>query len=162
MSDKEEWGQAALDIANTVVKWIPDMNRELIRRRVYEFFVREAGPLPSYGDVSFYFSDDITSILVDSFPGDAAEDEDAICATSDINWAFGQLSDDYKYRIIERFKYGVLRPHDSPERAQLNRAVQKLADILNTWNRTAGYEGPGSRRVISNATARYVMDNSDD
>jgi hypothetical protein len=136
------------------------MNRERIRSRVYSFLVteeRQAGA-SNLNDAFFYQTEDVVSILEGAWPEDSPEDEDAMVAASDIRWAFTQLSYDYQYRILERYRHGVTRPHDSNERAQLNRAVRKLADILNTWNMSHGHEGPGSRKVISNDRANWEIE----
>lgn len=157
--NKRDLEDQARDTADAIVRIFPQMSRELIRSRVYHFLVSEermAGA-SNLNDAFFYETDDVVKILEDAFPGDTPEDEDGMAAAGDIRWAFTQLSHDYQYRILERFRHGIIRPHDSNERAQLNRAVRKLADILNTWNLSYGHEGPGARKVISNAQAQSAL-----
>ena len=149
---KKEWDEAATAVAKAVVSVMPQLNEYKIKARVFAFFASEDEYSQSvYNDSNFYYTDDVVSILEKAF--DNADDESSMVAAVDFRWAFDQLSDSYQYRILERYQHSVIRPADSAERAQLNRAVRKLADILNTWNRTYDYEGTGSRKVISNATA---------
>lgn len=157
---KKEWDEAAATVAKAVVGVMPQLNEMKIRSRVYHFFANETEATTEYDDVNFYFTDDVVAILEEAFVG--TEDDSSMVVTSSFRWAFDQLSDAYRYRILERYQHGVIRPHDSPERAQLNRAVRKLADILNTWNMSYNHEGTGSRKAWSNARARFEIDKLDD
>jgi hypothetical protein len=151
---REKWEEAAEQIARAAVSVMPQLNEFKIKARVYAFFASEDEYSASiYNDNNYYYVEDISSILETAFDGSAG-DEASMIVSSDFRWAFDQLSDSYQYRILERYQHSVVRPHDSPERAQLNRAVRKLADVLNTWNRYHNHVGTGSREVWSNARSR--------
>lgn len=155
---KKEWDEAATVIAQAVIGVMPQLNEYKIRARVYAFFAAESDYTQGiYDDSNFYYTQDVISILEKAFD-ETQGDEQTMVVTSDFRWAFDQLSDSYQYRILERFQHSVVRPGDSPERAQLNRAIRKLADILNSWNRMHEYEGTGSREVRSNASATATID----
>ncbi len=159
MSTKKEWNEAANTIARAVVSVLPNMNEQGIRARVYTFLASEDEYSASiYNDGNFYYTDDVVAVLESAFTGEPT-DEQQMVANSDFQWAFLQLSTAYQYRILERYQHGVIRPADSSERAQLNRAVRKLSDILNGWNRKYDYEGTGSREVWSNARAAVEVRN---
>jgi hypothetical protein len=161
---KAEWDEAANTIAKAVVSVMPQMNEWKIKSRVFTFFASEDDYSQAiYNDGNYYYIDDVIEILENSFD-DNPGDEASMVAESDFRWAFDQLSDSYQYRILERYQHSVVRPQDSPERAQLNRAIRKLTDILNTWNRALDHNGPGSREVWSNArsNAEISNDNSGD
>lgn len=158
---KKEWNEAATAIARAVVGVMPTMNEDRIRSRCYTFFASEDEYSSSiYNDNNYYYTADVTEILDKAFLGEP-DDEQQMVVNSDFRWAFDQLSDAYRYRILERYQHSVTRPADSPERAQLNRAIRKLAEILNTWNRNYQYEGTGAREVWSNArSAKEIRDNN--
>lgn len=161
MERKKEWDEAAVSVARAVVGVMPELNEQLIRTRVYEFFAgEETYTRASYDDSNFYYVEDVKEILEQAFTG-SADDAQQMMVATDVRWAFEQLSDSYKYRILERFQHGVSRPHDSDERAQLNRAIRKMTDILNTWNRAYEYEGPGSREIWSNSRSRAEIYGND-
>ncbi len=154
---KNQWDEAAKAIAKTVVGIYPLMNEDGIRYRVYNFFVTEHdGNRAAYDDDNYYYTTDITNILKEAFEN--TEDDGAMAVTSDFRWAYEQLPENYRYRIQERYRYGVVRPGGSKERAELSNAVRKLADILNTWSSSYGHEGPGAREVLSNARAKVEVD----
>lgn len=156
MMDREsrkQWDDAAVTIARAVVGVMPHMDENRIRARVFQFFASESEYSGSaYSDVNYYYIEDVCNVLEGAF--DSADDDSRMNVQSDFRWAFDQLSDAYQYRILERYQHQVVRPADSPERAQLNRATRKLLEILNTWNKGRNHDGPGSREVWSNARAR--------
>lgn len=155
----KEWDEAATAVARAVVSVMPHMNEHKIKAKVYAYFATEIEYSPSvYSDGNYYYIEDVVEILEKAFDG--AEDTDSMTVNSDFRYAFDQLSDAYQYRILERYQHSVIRPGDSPERSQLNRAIRKLTEILNTWNRAHTYEGTGSRTVISNSAATHRI-NSD-
>lgn len=150
---RKEWDEAADAVARAVVRVMPELNENIIKSKVFAFFASENERSTSpYNDSGFYYIEDVCKILETAFDLYPA-DESSMVVTNDFRWAFEQLSDNYQYRILERYQHSVIRPHDSPERGQLNRALRKLADILNSWNRNYNHEGPGSRQPYSNARA---------
>jgi len=156
---EKEFDKAARDIAKIVTGVMPYLNETRISHNLYDYFSGDhLMTTTEFDDVQFYFVEDLKDILESAFDDGIPEDEDSLATSSDIRWAFTHLSDSYQYRILERFKHGVVRSYDSPERAQLNRALAKMCDILNGWNRQSGYDGPGNRNVWSNARANYEID----
>lgn len=155
---KKEWNEAADAIAKAVVSVMPEMNEHIIRGRVFAFFASESEYSRAvYNDSNYYYVADVTKILEDAFES-TAEDESAMVAASDFRWAYEQLPDNYKYRVMERYMHGIVRPGGSKERAELGNAVRKLTDILNTWNMSYEHTGPGARGVQSNARSRVEID----
>lgn len=158
--EEKLWAKTAEEIAAKVVGIFPTMNEHALRARLYNFFEQENGPGKSvYSDANFYYIHDVASILETAFDPTSGDD-DSMMVTSEVKWAFDQLSDTYQYRIMERYLHGVIRPSGSPERDQLYRAINRLTDILNKWDRrpaTIGHEGPGAREVWSNAKAHHEI-----
>ena len=147
-------------VARAVVSVLPNMNEQGIRSRVYTFFASEDEHSQSnYNDGNFYYIEDVADILEKAFDTPAG-DEQSMVVASDFRYAFDQLSDAYRYRILERYQHNVIRPADSDERAQLNRAIRKLATILNTWNTSFGHEGVGSRPSWGNARSQKEINDS--
>lgn len=156
--EERKLDDTAKEVASLVVGIIPTMNEPALRGRLYNFFEAEAEySRPLYDDANLYLPEEVVSILEGAFDP-AAGDDDSMTVSSDFQWAFDQLSDSYRYRIQERFQHGVIRPHGSSERAQLYKAIYRLTDILNRWDRRRDYEGPGSRTVWSNARSREEID----
>lgn len=119
-----------------------------------------------------YRTRDISALLENLFDhsrwSDAAVPEDArsfenshatdgIEMTSDLSWAFDRLPENYKRSIFSRYALGEVPARGSSEAKTLNRAKQRMAEILNTFHRTQ-HEGPGARKAASNAQARYRLD----
>lgn len=156
---EKEFDAAAREIAKIVTGCMPYLNETRISHNLYDYFSGDhLMTTTEFDEVQFYFVEDLKDILETAFDERIYEDEDSLVTSSDIRWAFSHLSDTYQYRILERFKHGVARSYDSPERAQLNRALAKMCDILNGWNRQTNYDGPGSRDVWSNARSAYEID----
>lgn len=142
------------EISQLVVGVLPSMNEQVIRGKLYDFFEAESEYSNGiYDDTNIYDAEEVIRILETAFdPGNG--DEASMVATSDFRWAFDQLSDGHRYRIQERFQHGIVRPHGSKERQQLYKAIYRLTDILNRWNRRRDWEGTGSRKIWSNARAQ--------
>lgn len=87
---------------------------------------------------------------------------DPIIARSDIAWAIDFLPSHYKNAIIGRFKEGMIPQTGTAEYSRLDRALRKLTDILNSYKRERPQDGPGTRKVITNATARFIIDKQSD
>lgn len=87
---------------------------------------------------------------------------DSIIARADIAWAIDRLPEHYKEAILDRFKRGIIPQQMTPEYRKLDRSLRKLTDILNSYKREKSADGPGTRRVISNATARFIIDGHSD
>lgn len=87
---------------------------------------------------------------------------DSIIARADISWAIERLPEHYKEAILNRFKLGMIPQQATPEYRKLDRSLRKLTDILNSYKRDRPADGPGTRRVISNATARFIIDGQSD
>lgn len=74
---------------------------------------------------------------------------------SDLSRAWDRLKPQYKVLIFTRF--GLKENVDSKK---LSRAISRMADILNTYQPPRRHNGPGRRKVISNARAQYELTNS--
>lgn len=159
LTQEDQWEKAARDIATIVTEVVPALSYSKVRHNLYDYF---SGDVPGsvFDDTQFYFVEDLRGILERIFDQITPEDEDDIIMNSDIRWAFGQLSVTYQFRIVERYRDGVVYPADAPERAQLNRAIARMCDILNGWNSRGGHDGPGARRTWSNARCRYEIDHN--
>ena len=97
-----------------------------------------------------------TSFLPDD--AKSLSDDDRLVVNSDIKKAYDSLSDEYKQRIFTR--YALKQEPGTPnEKRNLNRAIEKLTDYINFYQWGREVEGPGGRRVISNATANYIIGN---
>lgn len=92
-------------------------------------------------------------------PADAkSEDRNRLDVAVDISWAFDKLSVGYqaiikrKYVDHETFTTGA-------EKSRFNKAVARLTDILNFYRGKVAEsrQGPGHRKVISNAHAGYII-----
>lgn len=80
---------------------------------------------------------------------------DPIEISSDVAAALDRLPDVYRQAIEKRYKFGEVPTNGTYERKRLNLAISALADTLNSYR---GYDtGPGSRRVVSNATAQVMI-----
>lgn len=74
---------------------------------------------------------------------------------SDVLWGLKKLPSNYRASIYRRFKDKIDDPSDSAERRQSNRAVKKLADVLNSYYRANSL---GNRNVMTNAQANYIIE----
>lgn len=157
-SKHREFERQAKELAEAVVRVFPQMNRYGIQYRVYHFLVTEdRANLSPDADAFFYQTEDVIDILETAFDNTATTSDD-LAVGSDVRWAFSQLNYGYQYRILERYQHGIDRPHRSKERDQLNDAVAKLTDILNTWNLSSDHVGPGARSAVTSAKAQGMID----
>ena len=107
-----------------------------------------------------YRTDDVREIF-DGWPNVLTSDttdrsfSEAVVVHSDVMWAFSQLPDSYKEAIISRYGAGEVPPSGSKERKTLNRAIQKVADVLNTYSRSGVAAGPTVRKVFTNSQSRH-------
>lgn len=84
-------------------------------------------------------------------------EDDRLVANSDIKYAFDRLPPQYKEIIFKVFALKWEFDNNSAERKRLNRAIDRMVQILNTYNKQYEYHGPGARKAISNATARSII-----
>lgn len=116
-----------------------------------------------------YTTDELKGVLQDVFSrrdwADAISEVftdnsllERVAVFSDVAWALDQLSYDYRRAIYLRYFSGVTHDSGSKERKTLNRAVGRLADILNSYSREGVAAGPTVRRVISNGAAQSLVD----
>lgn len=82
----------------------------------------------------------------------AEEFDEHMAIYSDVAWAYENLPVQYQNAIYGRYYHGIEYDADTNGRRTLNRAVEKLADILNTYSR-----GERRREAISNARARWII-----
>lgn len=94
-------------------------------------------------------------------PDDARSlsDDDRLVVNSDVKRAYETLSEIYQVSIFKRYALKQI-PTATGDKERLRRAVERMADYLNFYKSVTprSHEGPGSRRVISNATARYIIE----
>jgi hypothetical protein len=86
-------------------------------------------------------------------------DDDRLVANSDIKYAYDKLPQQYKKVLFEVYalKYDV----DKGNKDRFYRAINRMVDILNTYNKIWEHDGLGNRKVISNAQARAIIDNQE-
>lgn len=89
-----------------------------------------------------YLPDDARSI----------DEDDRIVISADVAAAIDKLPDSDRKLLLLQYKFGV-EPESEKDRRALQRAVVKVADILNSYQPKKEHDGPGSRRVISNREA---------
>ena len=99
-----------------------------------------------------------TSFLPDD--AKSLSDDDRLVVNSDIKRAYDALSETYQVALFTRYALKVI-PDNSKEKSRLNRAVEKLTDFINFFQFAQRHEGPGKRRVITNATANYIIQEQD-
>lgn len=122
-----------------------------------------------------YRTSDVRYILETSFdhgdwegsfvPADARGGEDGAAATEvrvDVMWAYQRLPVAYQQAIKERYHDNIEPPSNSAQRKTLNRAIRRLTDTLNWYLPRSHQSRPGARRVISNATAAYIIENQEE
>lgn len=117
-----------------------------------------------------YTVSDVRNLLEDNFdragwqgghvPEDAVSESgsDDISMRADIAWAYDMLPDNHKESILRRYGAMEIPQSASPEGRLLRRAIDRLVDVLNSFSR-GSTEGPGNRRVMSNASAGWLIDN---
>lgn len=94
-------------------------------------------------------------------PNDAkSTDKNKVDVFADVSWGIAQLPKQYRKAIETRYRDGVVLPAGA-ERTKLNRAIRRLADVLNFYRRPTTPQGPGQRKVISNNQARYLLEEQD-
>lgn len=77
----------------------------------------------------------------------------------DIHTAFEQLSDAKKEELVRRYVKFEPAGETSRERMRTQRAVDKLAELMNRSGYKTKHEyhdGPGSRKAISNSEAQHI------
>lgn len=82
--------------------------------------------------------------------------DDLLVEYSDVKRAWEMTPLHYRKVIFER--YALNWEFDSAGERKVQRAVARLTDCLNTYQPRSRHDGPGSRREISNARARFLID----
>lgn len=77
---------------------------------------------------------------------------------ADVTWGLDHIPPQYKEAILNRYRLGMEPVVGGAERRRLNRAIQRLTDVLNWYYPRLRNDGPGTRRVTSNATANYRLE----
>lgn len=77
---------------------------------------------------------------------------------ADVTWGLGHIPPQYRDAIWSRYALGQEPAVGTADRRRLNRAVQRLTDVLNYYYPRLHDDGPGTRRVMTNATARYIRE----
>lgn len=119
-----------------------------------------------------YMTDDVREILetafsysewADGYVPASAWSEDGmgpVEVRADVTWAMEHIYAGYQNVILARYRDKKEMAVGSAERKQLNRAVQQLTEVLNSYFRASHTNGhPGKRRAISNANAAYLLEN---
>lgn len=88
--------------------------------------------------------------------GMVVDPTDAIDVRADVTWAFETLSEAHRKALLFRYRDGEEPAGGSSERRQLNRAIERLTDRMNSYQFQRR-----PRKVISNATARYIIENQE-
>lgn len=97
------------------------------------------------------------SYLPEDMQGEEVFD-DKIVAHSDVRVAYDKLSKPLRKNLFLRY---ALQEEVSEDKIRY--ALERICDVLNFYRGDPTiYEGPGSRRVMSNAEARYTIDNERD
>lgn len=114
-----------------------------------------------------YTTDDLRSIL-EEWPSVLTSDTEdkslaeAAVVHSDVQWAYSELTASYRNAIYGRYILGEIPGSGTKERKTLNRAIGKLADVLNTYTRTGVASGPTVRRVLSGSQSRHSINSQYD
>ena len=108
--------------------------------------------LPQRGAVSV---DDEGVVLPVDKGEPSYEMDETLVVHSDIKSAWEQLPPNYKELIFKRYALNMM-PQSEAEEQQTRRALYRMIDILNSYSPRRSHDGPGSRRVINNAHARYI------
>lgn len=129
------------------------------------FCKRERSAQMFWTDDYLYRPDDVRELLQEHYeaiekawiPEDARTENgnDAVVMLVDIEQAVASLNVSYKSILFRKY---VLDDVEEPkDRQTLSRAVRKVTEVLNTKRKRdmANHEGPGARKVISNAHAQY-------
>jgi len=148
--EQERFSNPDDDGCRTAMYW-------LARKKSAKYRAEHLSLSPQY----CYRSDDIREIL-DGWPNVLTSDttdrsfSEQVAVHSDVMWAFSQLSDNYREAIIDRYGADKEIPASgTAARKTLNRAINKLTDILNTYSRTGVTAGPTVRRVLTNSQSRH-------
>lgn len=81
---------------------------------------------------------------------------DGLELSSDVACAWDRLDVDYRRLIFRAFACG--EDMDLPTQKKLSHAVTRMADILNSYVPNASTHAVGSRRVVTNAHARHLVE----
>jgi hypothetical protein len=75
---------------------------------------------------------------------------------SDVKRAWESLGHAQKKVIFEKYALGI-DPQGQTEAKRLSRAIEKLTDAINWYQKPDNRDYVGTRRVITNANARYII-----
>ena len=89
-------------------------------------------------------------------PADPAKLTDNWVGDSDLQYAYNHLGTAFKRHIYERFALGIF-PEDERAQERLYRAIVRMTDLLNMYRPRVDHQGPGARRVISNANGQSII-----
>lgn len=79
-------------------------------------------------------------------------DDDRLATNSDIRYAYSKLPEAYQKTIYDRFALKLDVTNN-----RLYPALGRMCDILNTYNKRWDHEGPGTRKLMSNAREREII-----
>lgn len=79
----------------------------------------------------------------------------------DIKRAWESLGHSQKKIIFERYALGQ-SPEDAAGAKRLSRAIEKLTDTVNWYQKPPDRDYTGTRKAITNANARYILGNQGD
>jgi DNA-directed RNA polymerase specialized sigma24 family protein len=74
---------------------------------------------------------------------------------SDVKTCMKELPEDMQLAILKRYGANIIPGNGSSERKKLNRAVDRLTDIMNFYQ--GDQQFVGTRKVVSNAHARAIF-----
>jgi hypothetical protein len=80
---------------------------------------------------------------------------DALDIASDIRLAYNKLPEEYKISIFKRYALGEVPDNASYERKKLNKSVNELTKIVNSYKGKA--EPRFRRKALSNSTATAII-----
>jgi DNA-directed RNA polymerase specialized sigma24 family protein len=99
-------------------------------------------------------------------PQDAREGEHDSMAVLEVRMdvliAFRQLPPQYQKAIEDRYVLGITPEPGGADHKRLSRAIKRLAEYMNSYYSSSQIAGrPGSRRVITNHEANYILQNQE-
>jgi hypothetical protein len=86
--------------------------------------------------------------------------DDRLVVNADVSRAYSLIPQTYQEALFIRYGLKQL-PSNEAERKRLYRATEAITDVLNTYPALTDYEGLGTRKVITNATAQYRIQEQD-
>lgn len=78
--------------------------------------------------------------------------DDSVTAHSDVKAAYNHLGKAYQRTLVDKY---LMKEEVSSDR--LRNAIERLTDILNTFNLSWNRDGLGGRKTISNAQAQWNL-----